>query len=150
MHDRGKFETCAAKDVVLPMGEYKKNGKISTWYQGVKPTPAARVAAPSSKCKTVKTVAGKAYPTKKAKRSLAPRQREQPDEDDDEVPQPEPETAEQPYVGEQWGIVKRAPSGGLEETELCYALDLIMSYQGLHYLWLPPPPLEVPRREITY
>lgn len=37
------------------------NGKTSTWYQGVKPTPSAQSPAKSSKCAKVTSVAGYAY-----------------------------------------------------------------------------------------
>lgn len=51
-----------ANDVAMPMGEYKlANGQTSTWYQGVKPTPAAQRPAASSKCAKVTSVAGFAY-----------------------------------------------------------------------------------------
>lgn len=64
---KGSFDTCKANDVAMPMGEYKlANGQNSTWYQGVKPTPAAQRPAASSKCAKVTSVAGFAYPTKKA------------------------------------------------------------------------------------
>ncbi|KAG5643085.1 hypothetical protein DXG03_001580 [Asterophora parasitica] len=47
----GVFETCDG-DNDLPMGVYG----TSTWYQGVKPTPAAHPAASSSNCKPAPTV----------------------------------------------------------------------------------------------
>jgi hypothetical protein len=47
-YDAGKFENCDA-DNDLPMGVYG----TSTWFQGVKPTPAPHPAAKSSNCKTI-------------------------------------------------------------------------------------------------
>lgn len=59
-YQKGKFDSCAAKDVAQPMGVYKKNNKLSTWYQGVNPTPAAQAAPASSKCTSYATIGGQA------------------------------------------------------------------------------------------
>ncbi|ORY88150.1 hypothetical protein BCR35DRAFT_302083 [Leucosporidium creatinivorum] len=62
-YKKGTFDSCTAKDVSYPPGVYKKNGKLSTWYQGVNPTPAAHAPAASSKCTSYKTIGGTAkYP----------------------------------------------------------------------------------------
>ncbi|QRV77601.1 ricin-type beta-trefoil lectin domain protein [Ceratobasidium sp. AG-Ba] len=50
-YNAGTFESCDA-DNDLPMGVYG----TSTWYQGVKPTPAAHPAAKSSNCRTVPSI----------------------------------------------------------------------------------------------
>ncbi|CCO31388.1 hypothetical protein BN14_05429 [Rhizoctonia solani AG-1 IB] len=50
-YDAGKFESCDAENS-LPMGIYG----TSTWYQGVKPTPAAHPIPSSSNCRTLPTV----------------------------------------------------------------------------------------------
>lgn len=50
-YDAEQFEECDG-DVATPMGVYG----TSTWYQGVKPTPAGHPAPKSSNCKTVPTV----------------------------------------------------------------------------------------------
>ncbi|CAE6437582.1 unnamed protein product [Rhizoctonia solani] len=51
-YDAGTFESCDA-DNALPMGIYG----TSTWYQGVKPTPAAHPIPSSSNCRTLPTIA---------------------------------------------------------------------------------------------
>ncbi|CAE6479788.1 unnamed protein product [Rhizoctonia solani] len=51
-YDAGTFESCDA-DNAKPMGIYG----TSTWYQGVKPTPAAHPIPSSSNCRTLPTVA---------------------------------------------------------------------------------------------
>jgi len=50
-YDSGVFESCLGEDD-LPMGVYG----TSTWHQGTSPTPSAHPAAPSSDCRTLKTV----------------------------------------------------------------------------------------------
>ncbi|GAA5866840.1 hypothetical protein JCM8547_003581 [Rhodosporidiobolus lusitaniae] len=66
-YNSGSFDTCAADEVKYPMGQYPvvKNGKtsISTWYQGVKPTPSAQPAAKSSQCKSQATITAASYTT---------------------------------------------------------------------------------------
>lgn len=84
-YNKGSFDSCTAKDVSLPPGVCtssflrrvypteltflpprslletdKKNGQLSTWYQGQKPTPAAHAPAASSKCQSFKTIGGQA------------------------------------------------------------------------------------------
>jgi hypothetical protein len=50
-YDPGVFEDCVG-DTDQPMGVYG----TSTWYQGVKPTPTAHPAAPSSDCQSLPTI----------------------------------------------------------------------------------------------
>ncbi|GAA6014066.1 hypothetical protein JCM10207_000225 [Rhodosporidiobolus poonsookiae] len=65
---KGSFDTCKADNVAYPMGEYPvvKNGKtsISTWHQGVNPTPAAQKAAKSSQCTKQATIVAASYGVK--------------------------------------------------------------------------------------
>ncbi|SCZ93909.1 BZ3500_MvSof-1268-A1-R1_Chr6-3g08976 [Microbotryum saponariae] len=63
----GSFDTCAADDTILPMGEYYvkgKNGKksVSTFHQGQAKTPGPHPAGKSSKCKAIKTISPASYP----------------------------------------------------------------------------------------
>lgn len=61
-YDSGTFETCQADDVAQPMGVYKnKDGSVSTWHQGVSPTPAAQPIPKSSSCSRSGPVGGQAY-----------------------------------------------------------------------------------------
>lgn len=60
------FDTCAADTVAMPPGEYKlKNGKTSTWHQGVNPTPAGQKPAKSSQCVKQATILAAKYATSK-------------------------------------------------------------------------------------
>ncbi|KAJ1303439.1 hypothetical protein OPQ81_011630 [Rhizoctonia solani] len=59
-YDPGTFESCDA-DNALPMGIYG----ASTWYQGVKPTPAAHPIPHSSNCRTLPTVTSGPAPAKR-------------------------------------------------------------------------------------
>ncbi|SGZ28376.1 BQ5605_C027g10324 [Microbotryum silenes-dioicae] len=63
----GAFDTCAADDTILPMGEYYVKGKngtksVSTFRQGQAKTPAPHPAGKSSKCKAIKTISPASYP----------------------------------------------------------------------------------------
>ncbi|KAM0752178.1 hypothetical protein T439DRAFT_287485 [Meredithblackwellia eburnea MCA 4105] len=60
---KGSFDTCKANPPKLPMGQYYVDGgkSISTWYQGIKPTPAAQAVPKSSSCKKISSPGGAAY-----------------------------------------------------------------------------------------
>ncbi|GAA5980350.1 hypothetical protein JCM11641_001775 [Rhodosporidiobolus odoratus] len=75
-YNKGSFDTCAADDVAYPMGEYPvvKNGKtsISTWHQGVNPTPSAQAPAKSSQCKSQATITAASYTTSRVTTTTRP------------------------------------------------------------------------------
>lgn len=50
-YSTGVFESCNGDDS-LPMGIYTTSGTVSTWYQGVNPTPSAHPVPSSSQCTT--------------------------------------------------------------------------------------------------
>ncbi|KAL9935223.1 hypothetical protein V8E36_005571 [Tilletia maclaganii] len=55
-YDDNVFEDCQGKEGSPPGIYTKKNGQVSTWHQGIKPTPPAQPAGASSSCTRYATI----------------------------------------------------------------------------------------------